>query len=627
MSPTIAVTAGHCLPGLAENELVEVRVARALPGYDPDGEISGTFPSYQHEGPLDSDGDGSFAEVYDAHYDYDQYQCAVKSVCYDGLPQVNCDITHPGVPVLADNTPDIGIIQCLPWGGGTHRHDYVNVADSVAPSDLVAVPWYHEVYDPSSPGLDATFADHYVQDADAAGGYGNHYHYRGGGERHEILPLMSTDDYGSTWRVLSLFGGHIWTNLIGCHGTSGSGIRKKNAADYPELLGPATSPSGVLGNSLCMASQASPDTPTIRAVGPDITNDFVRAYLPSSCSDPSTFPSRLAYWLTCDRHMLDGWDPDLVELYPLECQVCEMFMPMSSAPNIGMKISTAAPVDLGLRPNKAGIVHRASVRVWVDSFPTRAELQMGDQVLAEREFVGIEPVVGNHATAVLSASFVPDATTDPLTIAVAKGAAAKAMRVSDIMLVADGAPGAFDTMHGRFGFGLVDAYDQEPHAQLMSFGGSADGAIAARLDEDERMVATGYALVEDLGWTITAVGDEVELQCGIIFADGHGIAKECYGNKPITIDARGHGEPVAVFVRNTEAGQGMVSLTDFVVEQATAPSCVPPAHDRCDVGPAMAQPSCDPCVESICTVDPYCCSTSWDSICVGEVTSVCNQPC
>ena len=113
----------------------------------------------------------------------------------------------------------------------------------------------------------------------------------------------------------------------------------------------------------------------------------------------------------------------------------------------------------------------------------------------------------------------------------------------------------------------------------------------------------------------------------MVFADGHEIAQSCYGNEPITLDAVGHGEPVALFVQNTEAGQGFVSLTDFIVEQTAAPTCTPPAHDRCDTGPAMSQPSCDPCVESICGADPYCCSTYWDSICVGEVTSVCNETC
>ena len=50
------------------------------------------------------------------------------------------------------------------------------------------------------------------------------------------------------------------------------------------------------------------------------------------------------------------------------------------------------------------------------------------------------------------------------------------------------------------------------------------------------------------------------------------------------------------------------------------------AHDDCTTGSALAN-GCDACVTSICGVDPYCCTTAWDSICVGEVGSVCGKTC
>lgn len=55
---------------------------------------------------------------------------------------------------------------------------------------------------------------------------------------------------------------------------------------------------------------------------------------------------------------------------------------------------------------------------------------------------------------------------------------------------------------------------------------------------------------------------------------------------------------------------------------------VPPVgmcpHDLCAVGPALKN-GCDPnsCVTTICTSDPFCCSTNWDNVCVGEVASKC----
>jgi hypothetical protein len=50
------------------------------------------------------------------------------------------------------------------------------------------------------------------------------------------------------------------------------------------------------------------------------------------------------------------------------------------------------------------------------------------------------------------------------------------------------------------------------------------------------------------------------------------------------------------------------------------------AHDPCDTG-ARLDASCDSCVADICAVDAYCCNNSWDSICVGEVSSVCGETC
>ncbi len=50
------------------------------------------------------------------------------------------------------------------------------------------------------------------------------------------------------------------------------------------------------------------------------------------------------------------------------------------------------------------------------------------------------------------------------------------------------------------------------------------------------------------------------------------------------------------------------------------------AHPICSTGASLTG-SCDSCAASICTADSYCCTTAWDSICVGEVASVCGQSC
>jgi hypothetical protein len=49
-------------------------------------------------------------------------------------------------------------------------------------------------------------------------------------------------------------------------------------------------------------------------------------------------------------------------------------------------------------------------------------------------------------------------------------------------------------------------------------------------------------------------------------------------------------------------------------------------HDICSTG-AKLKKACDPCATEICAKDPYCCKTKWDSVCTGEVNSVCGETC
>lgn len=50
------------------------------------------------------------------------------------------------------------------------------------------------------------------------------------------------------------------------------------------------------------------------------------------------------------------------------------------------------------------------------------------------------------------------------------------------------------------------------------------------------------------------------------------------------------------------------------------------AHLVCDTGVALTV-GCHPCVDSICAADPFCCSNSWDGLCVGAVGTVCGLTC
>lgn len=57
-----------------------------------------------------------------------------------------------------------------------------------------------------------------------------------------------------------------------------------------------------------------------------------------------------------------------------------------------------------------------------------------------------------------------------------------------------------------------------------------------------------------------------------------------------------------------------------------SPSCPGCSHTVCVEGPPLVS-GCADCVSSICAVDPYCCNTWWDSICVNQVSTVCGISC
>ncbi len=51
-------------------------------------------------------------------------------------------------------------------------------------------------------------------------------------------------------------------------------------------------------------------------------------------------------------------------------------------------------------------------------------------------------------------------------------------------------------------------------------------------------------------------------------------------------------------------------------------------HSPCATG-GVLQAGCGPddCTAWICNADPYCCEIAWDSVCVGEVGTVCQRRC
>jgi hypothetical protein len=85
---------------------------------------------------------------------------------------------------------------------------------------------------------------------------------------------------------------------------------------------------------------------------------------------------------------------------------------------------------------------------------------------------------------------------------------------------------------------------------------------------------------------------------------------------------------------------GLIDLRGVAFDQAAFTAFAPPldlgdvphielsscAHDVCVAGTALDS-SCDSCAASVCNQDSYCCTTSWDSTCVGLVANACGLTC
>jgi subtilisin-like proprotein convertase family protein len=74
---------------------------------------------------------------------------------------------------------------------------------------------------------------------------------------------------------------------------------------------------------------------------------------------------------------------------------------------------------------------------------------------------------------------------------------------------------------------------------------------------------------------------------------------------------------------------GTIDSWSLAIVCGTAPPPPPPptcAHSECTTGVKLTS-GCDACVTSICASDSFCCATRWDSVCVGEVSSICGATC
>ncbi|MBI4704322.1 MAG: hypothetical protein HY744_24725 [Deltaproteobacteria bacterium] len=215
------------------------------PGWLGPATLKGTFPDYEHDHLTEQDG-----------YQFDEYTCHLVSRCDIADPdyhyggEYNCPDPPDPAPESPDldpdelPLPDVAVLRCGGKDGEIllgdeapgNKHGSVNVAEEDTAGASLLMPWKHEVYKVS----DVYGTDQY-QHYTIRPLYEENYHYQGG-ERNQLLPLVSlpwneTTERKKTGYRIGFRG--FATDLMGCHGTSGSGImQREQGAKYWELLGP-----------------------------------------------------------------------------------------------------------------------------------------------------------------------------------------------------------------------------------------------------------------------------------------------------------------------------------------------------------------------------------------------------
>ena len=168
-----------------------------------------------------------------------------------------------------------------------------------------------------------------------------------------------------------------------------------------------------------------------------------------------------------------------------------------------------------------------------------------------------------------------------------------------------------------------------------------EAACAACLDQHPSCVASGTEGC-DSGWGACVGALATEGACGDGPGSGGGAGGgSTTGPEPTCAhDACEGGEAMSAGCDDCIAA--VCDLDPYCCETAYDETCVSEAqsiatcgcaapeetcaHDVCEAGDIL-DPTCSSCVESVCQADGFCCTTSWDDLCVSNAVELCGATC
>jgi hypothetical protein len=555
IAPGYAITAGHCVdagdvpdPATHPVTVQTYHLTSSVP-WESAANLTGTFPAFSHPTLTSAQG-----------YVVRRHTCTVERRCGTANgPQIDCD----------EPLADTALLRCPSLPGCTTGYlDVANTDHLDRPVDMV---WTHEVYDIPAAASDSRNM-HYTQYS--PGVFEQNFHYFGN-DRNQLLPLIAQPfrnihgDYVPHSKLeLGVSAGREarLTDLIGCHGTSGS-----NALQYRlthndfAILGPASWANGVSTRLCHPPTFAIPGAPWL-GYSP---LEYTQAAAEGVCAEAESCggagdPENVLAWLACSvAHIPEAsvtwaeW-PD-----PWPCARCVPWEQLRVSNEPIAELPRGGRLSIPGETYTAGQTYRFSLRVIPPASGGAAiNVRLGATTIVHR---GRPAFVAGERAGVITASFTP-AVTGPQTLQIeVDPSSGGSLYVTEIVVLRNGATNTFDRHDFRAGAGLVDGTGT---VSPMRFTGDGRGGYAALLEGGERMVLTRQALAAGRTYDVAFTGDRDQtLRCGLAHGNGVEVSAPCdvrAGRATLRLTAAAGQVPVALFV-DAPAGAAPVGIDDLQI--------------------------------------------------------------
>lgn len=579
VSPSYAVTAAHCVAD--DTGLPRVQMFRPGPELEsavPQAALlRGSWPDLTHD-------------VLDASSGYfvDEYDCEIA---------LRCDPRWGSLTACPYGTEerDVALLRCEGRPGDTYG--YLPIAEQQPTAGTVVyMPWKHEVYDIAQSAADQSeLSDHYVE----RGTIETNLHYFGNNE-NQLLPLRSIPWADGTERTTA---GDGWTDLMGCHGTSGSGLLVRGTLGY-QVWGIATTGSPDLNDKLChntgerLIVGQGPGSAFLGSnwTEPGVLAASVSELLSEDCalSSASGEARVLGSVLDGQRHALTSWYSQIA-CQPLagDVDATGAGFALEASRDPGVALEAMASMSVGPFNVWGDTDYRVGLHGLRDvdcASCTHFEISVGSSVP-----VAFRPGAGAGVAAPVAFAHSSRAT-EGVRLTIRN--LGDATRFVAPVIVPEGQANAFDTPFDRLEASLFEVTGDHVGPAPMRFVGDGVAGFSAQVRSSERMVLSRQALFAGATYHVRLeASDYARLSCGLI--DGAGAVILSVACAPLfTLDTRNVAAGIAGFFVEADASAGVVSIDAVALASDRADDTdgdgVPDVLDACPLD-ASTDPSALDC--------------------------------